>query len=99
MHRAHSAYSVCLSPARQPKLSQWLAQKTADKTKVSIFFTHKTHDTVKKKKCVKAKLSSTLGSLFWRQNFKMNLYSGINYKINVSFVSSLRLKCLWTYSL
>lgn len=34
MHRAHTAYSVCLSPARQPKLSQWLAQKASDKSKV-----------------------------------------------------------------
>nr|AHB50494.1 oxoglutarate dehydrogenase [Mayetiola destructor] len=32
MHRAHSAYSVCLSPARQPKLTQWLAKRTSDKT-------------------------------------------------------------------
>lgn len=36
MHRAHTAYSVCLSPARQPKLSQWLAKTTADKTKVTF---------------------------------------------------------------
>jgi len=39
MHRAHSAYTVALSPARQRKLSQWLAQSTSSsKTKLTKDF-------------------------------------------------------------
>lgn len=58
MHRAHTAYSVCLSPARQPKLSQWLAQKTSDKTKVrKILFSG-------------CKLKKMLRKFFWFFNFR-----------------------------